>query len=348
MDQLTKKINSDYGIIITQNNSIVYEKYVGNNKDTKFRIFSCSKPITAMAIFILLQENKLNLTDTIDKFNINIPYSNEITINHLLNHTSGIYDFSSELYFNLKPKKLFNKISKNVLETNETDFINFETMINIINKNKESYFKPHSDPFNLKFKKYNNTGYDILGYIVYVVSGQKTDQFIQQNIFNKLKMNNSSFQHNKDPLESIPYESYDKIKINCIKEQQNWFCGNANIVCTLRDYNIFLSNYNKLLNNKHIELYHKLYYFEKTTKNNTEYNYFWHKGSGDFSHNHSNNKKYIPLSRTIMMRFFNKDNIINIIVSENYQNTNGFFSNNCKNLNFIINHIIEYYTNFTE
>ena len=159
MDQLTKKINSDYGIIITQNNSIIYEKYVGNNKDTKFRIFSCSKPITAMAIFILLQENKLNLTDTIDKFNINIPYSNEITINHLLNHTSGIYDFSSELYFNLKPKKLFNKISKNVLETNETELINFETMINIINKNKEPYFKPQSD--NKSIIKYDKIFKDL-------------------------------------------------------------------------------------------------------------------------------------------------------------------------------------------
>ena len=41
MDQLTKKINSDYGII-TKNNTTIYEKYVGNNKNTKFRIFSCS------------------------------------------------------------------------------------------------------------------------------------------------------------------------------------------------------------------------------------------------------------------------------------------------------------------
>jgi CubicO group peptidase (beta-lactamase class C family) len=181
MDQLTKKLNSDYGIIITKNNTTIYEKYIGNNKDTKFRIFSCSKPITAMAIFILLQENKLNITDTIDNFNINIPYSNQITINHLLNHTSGIYDFSSELYFNLYPTELFNKISKNVLETNETEMVDFETMIKIINQNKP-YFRPHSDPFNIKFKKYNNTGYDILGYIVYVVSGLKTNKFIQQKI----------------------------------------------------------------------------------------------------------------------------------------------------------------------
>jgi CubicO group peptidase (beta-lactamase class C family) len=336
MENLTKKLNSNYGIIITKNNTTIYEKYVGNNKDTKFRIFSCSKPITAIAIFILLQQNKLNITDTIDKFNIKIPYSNQITINHLLNHTSGMYDFSSELYFNLNPNEYFNKISKNIVKTKETELVDFETMIDIINQN-EPYFKPHTDPFNIKFKKYNNTGYDILGYIIYVVSNLKTNQFIQQNIFNKLKMKNSSFQHNKDPYESIPY---DNIKIKGIKEQQNWYCGNANIVCTLQDYNIFLSNYNKLLNEECLILYHKLYYFGKTIKNNTEYNYFWHRGSGDFSQNHLYNKKYNPLSKTIIIKFYNNNNIINIIVSENYQNTNGFFSNDCYNFNYMIDNII--------
>jgi CubicO group peptidase (beta-lactamase class C family) len=112
MNNLTQELNSDYGIIITKNNTIIYEKYIGNIKDTKFRIFSCSKPITALAIFILLQQQKLKITDTIDKFNINIPYSNQITINHLLNHTSGIYDFSSELYFNQNPKNCLIKYQK--------------------------------------------------------------------------------------------------------------------------------------------------------------------------------------------------------------------------------------------
>ncbi len=197
---------------------------------------------------------------------------------------------------------MFNKISKNILETNETEFVDFETTIDIIKRNKP-YLIPHYDPFNVKFKKYNNTGYDILGYIVYIVSGIKTDIFIQQNIFNKLKMNNSSFQHNNDPYESIPY---DKMMTRGIKEQQNWFCGNANIVCTLQDYNIFLSNYDKLLNKEYIEHYHKLYYFGKTTKNNTEYSYFWHKGGGDFSHNHLTKNNYNPLSKTIIIKGMEK------------------------------------------
>jgi hypothetical protein len=291
MNELIKKINSNYGILVSNNNKIIYEKYVGNNKNTRFRVFSCSKPITAMAIFLLVQENKLKLTDTIDKFCVNIQNSDKITINHLLNHTSGVYDFSSELYFKLNPKKIFNEI----LVDYETKFIDFETTITEINKN-EPYFKPQKDPFLVDLKNYNNTGYDLLGYIIYIVSGIKTNEFIKKYIFEPLKMNNSNFQHDKHQNESVPFENNKKMGI---KEQQNWFCGNAYIVCILKDYNKFLSGYEKLLNKKYLDIYQKLYYFAKTTKNNKKYNWFSHEGGGDFNHLHSVGKeKYYPLSRT--------------------------------------------------
>jgi len=335
MDELINKINSNYGILISVDGKINYEKYVGNNENTRFRVFSCSKPITAMAIFLLAQENKLKLTDTIDKFCINIQYSDKITINHLLNHTSGVYDFSSELYFKLNPKKMLNEI----LEEHETKFIDFETTIQEIKKNKP-YFKPQKNPFLVDLKNYNNTGYDLLGYIIYVVSGMKTDEFIRKNIFKPLKMNDSGFQHDKHTNESIPYEDNKK---QGIKEQQNWFCGNAYIVCTLRDYNIFLSEYEKLLKKEYLDIYQKLYYFGKATKNNQKYNWFSHEGGGDFNHLHSLGKEeYYPLSRTMIVKFYNETNNINIIITENYQNTNGFFANNYKNWNYMIDNIIEF------
>jgi CubicO group peptidase (beta-lactamase class C family) len=338
MDELVKQLNSNYGIVISKNNKIIYEKYVGNNKDTRFRIFSCSKPITAMAIFLLAQQNKLKLIDTIDKFCINIPYNNKITINHLLNHTSGVYDFSSEIFFNLKPKEIYDKI----LGKYETEFIDFETTITEINKNKP-YFKPQKNPFLVDLKNYNNTAYDILGYIIYIVSGKKTDEFIKENIFNKLNMTNSGFQSDKHENESIPYEDNKK---QGIKEQQNWYCGNAYIVCTLRDYIKYLDGYEKLLDEKYLDQYQKLYYFGKTKKNDKNYNYFNHEGGGDFSHKHSTSKgkdiKYYPLSRTLMVKFYNGENNISIIMSENYQNNNGFFSNNYKNWNEMIDQIIEF------
>ena len=332
LNNLIKNIDSKYGFLISINNKIIYEKYSGNNKKTRFRIFSCSKPITGLAIILLVQMNKLKLTDTLDKYCINIPYNNKITILHLLCHSSGIYDFTSELYFHLKPLELFN----NIIDNNNTKFIEFETMIDIINKNK-SYFKPlkKADEKYIH-SNYNNTGYDILGYIIYLASGMKTDQFIKNYIFDKLNMKDSGFQHDKHKDESIPYEKNGKIGI---KEEQNWFCGNAYITCTLRDYNKFMSNYANLLRPKYKKIYEKLYYFYKE---DNKYQ-FTHPGSGDFSHLHAECKEdYKALSKTIMCKYINQN--INIIISENYSNENGFFKGTPKNWIQVMN-IIDIYFN---
>ncbi len=331
LNNLLKEIDGNYGILISKNNNVVFEKYVGNSEDTKFRIFSCSKPINALAIFILAQENKLNLTDTINNFNINIPHCEKITINHLLNHTSGVYDFSSELYFKKNPNELFEKI----LKVNETEFINFDTTINEVNKNKP-YFEPQENPFEVDLKNYNNTGYDLLGYIIYKVSRLQTDEFIKKNIFEPLEMLNASFQYKKDKNESIPYEQ--ETKNIGIKEQQNWWCGNGQIICTLKDYDKFLFNYETLLNENFLKKYQKLYYFQK--KNDDML--FSHEGGGDFSHSHLKETNYRSLSRSMMLKIFNSESNINIIVSENFKNKNGLFMNKYKNWNNIIDIIYKF------
>jgi hypothetical protein len=343
INNIVKTLDSNFGIIISINDKIIYEKYIGNNKKTRFRIFSCSKPITALAIMILVQMKKIKLSDTIDKFCINIPNNNKITILHLLQHTSGVYDFSSELYFELNPKKIFYKIldKKNY----ETEFVDFETTITEINKKKPK-FTPLKDTNRYEGKNYNNTGYDLLGYIIYVASGMKTEDFIKKNIYKPLKMNDSGFQSDKHKDESIPY---DNNKNRGYKEQQNWFCGNAYCVCTIRDYNKFLSNYEKLLNFKYLKIYKKLYYFNawgKMKVNNIIYNYFSHGGAGDFNVKHSkDNEEYFPLSRTISGNYIGNKNKINIIISENYRNKNGFFTNNFENFNNIFNMIFTYSSN---
>lgn len=288
-----------------------------------------SKPITALAILLLAQDGKLKVTDTIDRFNIKVPYNNKITIQHLLQHTSGIYDFSSELYFKLNPKQLFNKI----LDKYKTRFVDFSTAVLEINNNKP-YFKP-KNPNYVDLRWYSNTGYDILGYIIYVVSGVKTDVYIKHNIFRKLKMINSGFQTDEHPNESIPYENNKK---RGIKEQQNWYCGNGNIACTLRDYNKFIDGHSKLLNSKYMNIYKKIYFFGRKDK---YYKYFWHMGGGDFSHNHSNGGvKYSPLTKSIMVKFYNNRDAVNIVISENYENTNSFFGEGHKNYNYFIEKII--------
>lgn len=322
IDEITDSLNSSFGIIILKNNQLLYEKYSGVNKNSRFRIFSCSKLITAMAIILLVQQNKLKLNDTINKFGINIPNNNAITILHLLNHTSGIYDVYLELYANL------NLMSNLKINSNMCELIEFKDTIDIINKHKPNFY-PTKNPSVTGLKYYNNTGYDILGYIIFVASGIQPGYFIKKNIFTPLKMNHSGFHLDNHKDECFSYENNKKIGIAV---QQNWYCGNAFISCSLSDYAKFLNGYKILLNKNTLNIYHKLYFFKKTTTNNTTYTRLGHQGGGDFSHDHITKKeKYNPLTRTIVQHYIGNKKTITIIMSENYKNTNGFYSNEYKN-----------------
>ncbi|HEU5131193.1 MAG TPA: serine hydrolase domain-containing protein, partial [Pyrinomonadaceae bacterium] len=66
--------------------------------ETIFQSGSMGKQFTAAAVMILVQENKLSLDDKISKYFPDVPASwKDITINHLLTHTSGLGDYPSEI-----------------------------------------------------------------------------------------------------------------------------------------------------------------------------------------------------------------------------------------------------------
>jgi len=92
-------------IAISHNGKIVYSKSIGfadiesNQKiteQTKFRIGSISKMFTASLILKAVEENKLKLNETIDKYFPAIVNSNKITVSNLLNHRSGIHSFTDD------------------------------------------------------------------------------------------------------------------------------------------------------------------------------------------------------------------------------------------------------------
>jgi len=303
-------IDSYGGILITQHNKTIYEKYFNNTRESQFRIFSCTKPIAGVAIMLLIDQNKLSVNDTIDKFNINIPYADKITIMHLLNHRSGVVDVIDFIYFNRKPIELFNKIYKP--NENRTEVLKFDQYIDIINKNKPLY-----EPGE-KFQ-YNNTGYDILGYIIYLVSGMKTTEYIEKYIFEPLGMSDSTFHTCKLKNEVFPYETKDKIGV---KEDYNFFGTNANVIATLRDYDKFMNGYKKLLTDKTMKIYGSLYYFVEWNRKHSNMKYnkncFSHEGKGDFSHKYGNEGAgAYGLSRTFAIKFIDDD--INVIIHQNYE-----------------------------
>ncbi|MEO5802999.1 MAG: serine hydrolase domain-containing protein [Verrucomicrobiota bacterium] len=136
--------------------------------NTNFRLASVTKQFTAMAIMILAERGKLSLEDKMTKFFPEFPdYGKEITIRHLLTHTSGLLDYEEGL------------------PVGTTIPLSDRDVLWILRQQDHLEFSPGK-----KFQ-YSNTGYSFLSLIVEVVSGQKFATFLKENIFQPLGMTNS-------------------------------------------------------------------------------------------------------------------------------------------------------------
>ena len=95
-------------VAVAKNGEIIYTKTVGfadveNNvkatEKSKYRIGSVSKSFTAVLVLKAVEEKKIDLDQTIDKWFPTIANSQKITIRHLLSHRSGIHDFTHDDYY---------------------------------------------------------------------------------------------------------------------------------------------------------------------------------------------------------------------------------------------------------
>lgn len=162
---------------IVQGDKLVYKKNYSEDKNISsnslYFIGSLTKSFTAIAIMQLVEQGKIELDSPITKylpwFEIkNSEYKDSITIRTLLNQTSG---FST--YEGLKNFDNFDS-DKMVLENTIKEL-----------KDVELKYKP-----NTTFE-YSNINYQILGLLIEKISGVPYAKFLEQNIFNKLNMNNT-------------------------------------------------------------------------------------------------------------------------------------------------------------
>ncbi len=182
-DEMCRKLNGT--MLISQNDVIMVNKASGykiltaNHSDpfnqitdtTLFELASVSKQFTATAILKLVSENKMSLDDLLTKYFPQLPY-NDITIHHLLTHTSGLPD-----YFDF---------SESWFDT--THLINNMDVINILETQKpEILFLPGT-----KFE-YTNTNYILLVAIAEKVSGIPFEKYVSENIFKPAGMKHSCF-----------------------------------------------------------------------------------------------------------------------------------------------------------
>lgn len=152
------------------------------NDDTIFELGSCSKQITAVAIVQLVEKNLINYETRVNEIIENFPYNN-ITIEHLLRHQSGLPDYQDIFY----KKKNWNR---NSMATNLD-------LLNVLSKLKlDLEFKPGT-----KYK-YSNTGYAILASIIEKISGQSYGQYLTGEIFKPAEMTSSKVYSIEEKIEN--------------------------------------------------------------------------------------------------------------------------------------------------
>jgi CubicO group peptidase (beta-lactamase class C family) len=168
-------------VLVADHENIFYQKTFGTidyanttilDSNSMFDLGSITEEFTAAAILLLRDEGKLKLTDVITKYFPELPY-NTVTIKHLLTHTSGLPDFYDEV--------LSNKWGTEKLATNAD-------VVNALAKAKV----PLGWQPGKRFDVYHYyTEYPLLASVIEKISGLSYADFMQQNIFTPLHLNNT-------------------------------------------------------------------------------------------------------------------------------------------------------------
>ena len=229
-------INNEYmgTISVFKDKKEIYSRSIGysdinnnilSNESTRYRIGSISKIFTAVLIMQLVEEKKLNLNDKLSQYFPEIKLSNEITIEQLLTHRSGIYNYTDiKDYESWMEKPLSQK-----------------ELISKINKNKRR-FKP-----NKKFE-YSNSNYFLLSLIIEQIENGRFNKILEKKILIPYNLNKTYCCTNEE--NNNVAKSYYNIN-NKWKEATNTnlrtAAGAGGVISTAKEINKF---FNLLFNNK--------------------------------------------------------------------------------------------------
>ena len=230
--------------------------------DDLFRIYSMTKPITAVAIMQLYEQGKFHLTDPVAKFipefkNMTVikdgeivPVEHEMTMHHLLTHTAGfsygaVHNADGTFTYSDPADKMFTEA--NLWEARDLDEF-AEKLARVPLK-----YEPGS-------QWHYSIAVDVTGLVVQRISGQSFDEYLSEHIFKPLDMFDTFFavppdkadrflpNHFRDletgkthliPPEGsrdVGYSIFDTCAAQCDFTNVSLFLGGGGLVSTLRDY----------------------------------------------------------------------------------------------------------------
>jgi CubicO group peptidase (beta-lactamase class C family) len=161
---------------------------VSNDSNTIFQVGSITKQFTATVILKLQEEGKLSVQEKLSKYFPEFKYADKITLDNLLTHTSGIYNYTA------------------AIDEEDSDIvcnpIDKQLALDIMFKD-ELDFKPGSQ------FAYDNSGYYLLGLIIEKATGKSYEQNVRDIIFTPLQMTHSlfDFKHSADTNIATGYQT---------------------------------------------------------------------------------------------------------------------------------------------
>ncbi len=293
------------GLLVAKDGQIIFEKYAGYsnfknkkaiNQNTPIHLASVSKRITAAAIMVLVDAEKIKLDQKVNTILSTFPYP-EITVRTLLNHRSGLTNYA---YF-FDDRAIWDQRNQ------------------VTNQDILDVFVKHNAPLDFKTDKhfaYCNTNYAMLALIIEKITGLNYREAMKKIIFEPLKMEHTFvMDYTKDyKNQSQTYKgNYRNHELNHLETVY----GDKNIYATPRDLLKFQQavaseNY---LNPKLIKEVFKGYSYERKGTRNYGLGIRmmeWNDGKQLFYHNgwwHGNTSSYVDLR---------DENVIIIALSNKY------------------------------
>jgi CubicO group peptidase (beta-lactamase class C family) len=310
-------------VLVIDNGKELYKKSFGYanfdgkellNNNSVFELASCSKQFTGMAIMMLVEQGKINYSDNIQKYIPDLPYEN-ITVENLLTHTSGLPDYMELLQKHWDKKK----------------FATNYDIVDLFKKYKPKVYYSPNETFD-----YSNTGYALLSIIIEKVSGITYAEFLDKNIFKPLEMKNTRvYNTRRSNGEKINNYAYgyvysDKLKKYVLPDSLidlqfviylDAITGDGTVNTSVSDLSIWD---NALRENKLVQkntLNKALTPYKLKNGNESEYN------SGQFIIRSDKNEKLVhhgggwPGYSTFILHFIDRETAIIVLSNNEYENT---------------------------
>ncbi|HET8848399.1 MAG TPA: serine hydrolase domain-containing protein [Marinobacter sp.] len=223
------------------------ERGLPMQRDTVFRIYSMTKPVTSIAMMQLYEQGKFLLNEPVHKYipswrNLQVykggrypdfetePVATTMTIRDLLTHTSGLtYGFTERTEVDAAYRQL------------KLDGSSILTLDKLVHRLADLPLEFHpGTAWNYSVST------DVLGYLVQVISGQPLDEYFQEHIFAPLGMTETGFHVREDQLDRLSacyvYHTGDTLKLqddparSKYSKPPQFLSGGGGLVSTIDDY----------------------------------------------------------------------------------------------------------------